>query len=266
MNEEKIKQIVEGTLVQPDIDKLSYANSSAHLWNQIKAGVNMIPVFGGAIAQEIQNIQNYRDSEFFRKYVAYIYEMKDTSAEGREKFIEEIQEKAKDYPGNVISSMVDRMDNINKEAILAKLSIARINGLISIEEFFRLSSMLERIPYVDLLELPNYQQDYYDESGDTELLFTSGALIQSVLDAQEGDKYVLSKLGMKLLRFGLGIQIDTDQPVVRKEINATNGLSWEEVGEVDDSKLEDAISRKLAKKEYEESDQAMFDYDATRGK
>ena len=101
MNEDQIKQIVEKTLVSPDMDKLSTWKSSSFLWAQIKAGANLIPIFGGAIAQEIQNIQNYKDSEFFRKYVAYIYEMRDTTPEERSRFIEEIQEKANDNPGNV---------------------------------------------------------------------------------------------------------------------------------------------------------------------
>ena len=70
MNENQIKQIVEKTLVLPDMDKLSTWKSSSCLWDQIKAGANLIPVFGGAIAQEIQNIQNYKDREFLRKYVA----------------------------------------------------------------------------------------------------------------------------------------------------------------------------------------------------
>ena len=212
MNEDQIKQIVEKTLVLPDMDKLSTWKSSSFLWAQIMAGANLIPIFGGAIAQEIQNIQNYKDSEFFRKYVAYIYEMRDTTPEERSRFIEEIQEKANDNPGNVLSGMIDRMDNINKEGILARLSTARIHGFISIVDFFRLSYILERIPYVDIEQLEMYKEDYYDPNGDTELLFASGVLVQTLADI-EGNKYRLSPLGVKLMTFGLQIPIKIDSVI-----------------------------------------------------
>ena len=38
----------------------------------MKALVNLVPVFGGALAQEIQVMQNFKESEFFRKYTVYI--------------------------------------------------------------------------------------------------------------------------------------------------------------------------------------------------
>ena len=212
MNGNQINKIVEKTFVLPNLDRLSTCKKSSWLWDQIIVGVNLIPVFGGAIAQEIQNIQNYKDSEFFRKYVAYIYEMRDTTPEERSRFIEEIQEKANDNPGNVLSGMIDRMDNINKEGILARLSTARIHGFISIVDFFRLSYILERIPYVDIEQLEMYKEDYYDPNGDTELLFASGVLVQTLADI-EGNKYRLSPLGVKLMNFGLQIPIKIDSVI-----------------------------------------------------
>lgn len=221
MKEDRINEIVHGTLIQPDMDKLSSCESSSCLWDQIKAGANLIPVFGGAIAQEIQNIQNYKDSEFFRKYVTYIYELKDTTVEERSKFVEEIKEKAHDYAGNVISGMVDRMDNINKGVILARLSIARIHGFITIEDFFRLTSVLERIPYVDIEQLPKYQEDYYDPDGDTELLFATGVLVQTLAD-EEGNRYRLSPLGRKLMLFGLQVNVEVEESKGTKTVMRWN--------------------------------------------
>lgn len=137
--------------------------------------------------------------------------MVETTDEEREQFADDIQKKAEDYSGNVILGMVDRLDNINKETIFANLSVARIHGKISIEDFFRLHSLLERIPYVDLVNLANYQEDFYDESGDTELLYASGALAQTMIDPNEGNKYRLSVLGQKLLLFGMGAEIEVKQ-------------------------------------------------------
>lgn len=105
------------------------------------------------VLDELDIIENYKASESFRKFTAFALEMTDVTAEDRVKFADEIQEKANDYSGNVLMGMIDRLDYIQKEQVLASLIKARIHQFISVEDFFRLSSMLERIPYVDLEHL-----------------------------------------------------------------------------------------------------------------
>lgn len=208
MTEESLSKIVELSLNSVELKKLQ----------DVKDGSAKDQVFAlfkllsgdvvGAVESEMQAISNYREGEFFRKYVRFLYGLVDTTVEERHQFIEEVHEKAEDYSGNVIFGIVDRMDNINKEQILARLTVAKIHGWITIEEFFRLSSMLERIPYVDLKLLPRYKEPYYDESGDTELLFATGALHLETLAVDSPSLYQLSTLGEKLLLFGCGVKLD----------------------------------------------------------
>lgn len=167
--------------------------------------------FVGCAESLLQGITSYKEVEFFRKYVSYLYELVDTTPEDRCKFCQDVQDNADDFSGNVILGIVDKLDNINKEKILARLTIAKIQNFISIKDFFRLSSMLERIPYTDLKELPRYITPFYDESGDTELLYSTGALILQTLDANGSNKYILSVLGEKLLRWGLGINLKMER-------------------------------------------------------
>ena len=125
--------------------------------------------------------------------------------------------------------------------------------------------MLERIPYVDLTKLELYNQDFYDDEGDSELLFATGALQQSVIDAEDGNKYVLSKLGRKLLRFGLRLEVADMQPIGTKVAS----IKWSEISDIEPvskEEIEDIVENKSLKHAYTESDQAMFDYDAVRGK
>lgn len=185
----------------------------------------------GMVESELQIISDYKECEFFRKYANYIYEMVETTSEDRHKFCQEIQEKAEDYSGNVILGMVDRLDNINKQTIFAQLSIARIHGAISIEDFFRLHSLLERIPWVDLKELPKYKEPFYDESGDTELLFSTGALELNTIDTMgSSNKYVLSRLGEALLRWGFGIHMDLEHGKgTSVELNLASNADIEEI-------------------------------------
>ena len=201
----------------------------------MKALVNLVPVFGGALAQEIQVMQNFKESEFFRKYTAYILGVADLTIQERKIFAEEIAQKARDSAGYLITGMVNRLDNINKEVILANLTKSRIDDKISIENFFRLASVLERIPYVDLVKLLSYQTPYYDEDGDTELLNSTGVL-RPVKLSEDGDSYILSPLGVKLLSFGLNINIG--------EVNVTGtsvGLSWNDISDDSDVYMKNAL-------------------------
>lgn len=59
-------------------------------------------------------------------------------------------------------------------------------------------------------ELPKYREPFYDESGDTELLFASGALELAIIDNEKGIKYVLSRLGEALLRWGFNIHLELE--------------------------------------------------------
>lgn len=213
-----IYSIIDGVIKSPDLSSLDSLKHSGLIKEQIKAVLRLGEIAIGAsdivdlLENEIEIVKNYKLAEFVRKFVVYVMELTDLSAEERVRFSEELQEKAKDYSGNIIMGMVDRLDNINKERILASLTKAKIHGFISIEDYFRLSSMLERIPFVDLVLLQNYKEPYYDESGDSELLYATGALELTYFDAGDVNKYVLSKLGKGLLRWGMQITVEINKP------------------------------------------------------
>ena len=162
--------------------------------------------------------------------------------------MEEISEKAQDYAGNVITNLINRIDNVNKADILANLVRAKTENRITIHDFFRLSSMLERIPYIDLNELKKYQNPYYDKSGDTELLYATGALKLAILDSDSENSYTLSNLGALLMEEGM------DYKNVQRRKGGTDvaQLEWNEMKDPDPDQLND--------------DKAMFDFDIMRGK
>lgn len=263
MKAEDTPQIIEKAFVSIDTSKLAQLKSGSFWKEQFCAALNLIPCIGGALAQEIQTIGNYKDAELFRKLYVYIYNLADTNEYDRQKFSNDIEQKSRDDAGNVLMGMIDRMDNINKQKILANLTKARINDQISIEDFFRLSNMLEKIPYVDLESLPNYIEDYYDYSGVSELLYTTGVLQQSVIDANGEDRYILSKLGRLLLFHGLNIDVPANQQSTSRQINASNTIGFEEISKDEIDKM---FQSKIDEIEYDKSDQGMFDLDLSKGK
>lgn len=235
MNTDNINNFVDETFTKVKSASANPLKTKSGWLEQLKAIVNLIPTLGGALAQEIQVFQDYKESEFFRKYTAFIFGVVDTSEKEREKFAEEIAKKANDAAGNVIAGMVDRLDNINKEVILANLTKARIEEMISIENFFRLASVLERVPYIDLAKLSSYQTPYYDEDGDTELLNSTGVL-RPVLLSEEGDTYILSPLGIKLLQYGLKTNVK-----IANVKGTSVDLSWNNISEDSDVYMKKAL-------------------------
>ena len=236
MTVDTLSNIVEQSLNSISKEKLADIKKGA-VKDQILAVFKLLcDDYLGAAESEIQAIIGYQESEFFRKYATYLLGLVDTSPEERHKFAEEIQKKAEDCAGNVISGMVARLDNINKETVFAKLSVARIHGAISTEDFFRVYSLLERIPYVDLKLLPRYKEPFYDESGDTELLFSTGALEIETIDTKgESNKYKLSRLGELLLRWGFNIHLELEHG---KGTNVELNLG-------DDSDIEEIFNKKI---------------------
>lgn len=257
MDNKLMQDIVSGSLISSAIEPRS-KTSFTSWWDHFSAIVSAIPVVGGALSVEIQSVRDsaadYQAYEFFRKFTCFICGLGELTDKQRTEFITEIEKVAEDASGNVIMGLVDRLDNINKEKILANLVIAKGKGEISIEDFFRLSSMLERIPYVDLAKLELYNRDYYDDEGDSELLFATGALQQSVIDEEDGNRYVLSKLGRKLLKYGLRVEVSDSQPRGTKVAS----LDWNEAGVPKPGVS--VISSST------DTDQDMFDYDVERGK
>lgn len=211
---ESLNKLVRDIILVPELDKKQPWHTYTDWVEQICSIVNLIPVVGGAIAQEIQStinvISNYKATEFLRKLTCFVCNLGEMSDEQRQQFIDEIEQVAKDSAGNVILGIVDRLDSIHKQKILANLVKAKGLGFISVQDFFRLSSALERIPYVDIEQLPNYCKDYYDPNGDTELLFASGVLVQTLADI-EGNEYRLSALGIKLMTFGLQVKVEVEE-------------------------------------------------------
>lgn len=96
--------------------------------------------------------------------------------------------------------------------------------------------------------MSKYQEPYYDESGDTELLYATGALKLTIIDAGDENKYTLSNLGALQLEKGMNYSR------IKRLKGGTDitQLGWEEHLEPNPGQLNE--------------DKAMFDFDVARGK
>ena len=144
------------------------------------------------------------DALFFKKFCYYLYGLAETTDKQRNKFMNEVEKAAEDNSENVLMGMICRIDNIHKCTILARLTRARINNEISIEDFFRISTVVERVPYPDFKYLPEFTQRNYIPGGVSELLLSAGVLSQTEIDVNvDHDWFELSPIGTKLMKYGL---------------------------------------------------------------
>jgi len=107
MEIEDITRIIEQTLVSPDLSKLKSVNKGDFWKDQLKIVLSgLTSDFTGVLEREIQAVNDYRTGELIRKFVFYVQGLKETTAEERHKFADEIREKAEDASGNVIAGMI----------------------------------------------------------------------------------------------------------------------------------------------------------------
>lgn len=153
-----VKDILESTDLQK-IEKVDLKNIGKEA---LIGAFNCIPVLGGVVSSYLQiaksNRETYLEMEFYRKLLALIYGIKDLKPNDIKSFMDEVENNARDFSGCVITHLVNKTDNVNKATILANLIKSRVENEITIHDFFRLSSMLDRIPYIDLNELEKYQK------------------------------------------------------------------------------------------------------------
>lgn len=249
-----VKDILESDDLQ-NINKVDLKNISKEA---LIEAFNCLPVVGGVIASYLQfaknNRETYLEMDFYRKLLAFIYGIKDLQPKDIKSFMGDVEENAKDFSGSVITNFISKTDNINKATVLANLIKSRVNNDITIHDFFRLSSMLERIPYIDLNELEKYQKAYYDKSGDTELLYATGALKLDTIDAQDENLYILSELGQKLLKYGLL----RNTHVENQGGTSVNGMIMDD-NYVSNANIDSMINSKI-------DNQSVYEFERNKGK
>lgn len=168
--------------------------------------VNGVPVVGllNASYKIYKNIQAYR---LAKKVYLFLYHTNEIAVEKKRAFVEEYIESNQEDGIDALLAVIDQLDNQNKVTIMARLLKAKIDGSITISEFNRLVTCLQRIPYSDIVKLKDFVDDYY-EPGLAEILNTAGVLYLSQEDYEtNSNKYKLNYNGVLLLKYGLGINI-----------------------------------------------------------
>lgn len=224
--------LIEQSISSEELQKISSNSINSLDDNLITSFLEEVPLF--ATSKKVINyLYERHERSFIRKFITYLWGIKDISFEQRTSFISDVAKNAEDSSGEFFLSIINRIDHLKKANILANISIAKINNQIDIEDFFRLCHVLERIPFIDLKYLKDYVIPCY-RSCSTELLASSGVISLSIIDGGNfddtngTDKYQLTDIGYKLLKFGLNENIEF---VPQKSIQIPS-LSWQDIDDI----------------------------------
>lgn len=205
------------------------------LLNDVVEFATGAPVIG-VIAKLIKLTSNIRDRLFVEKVITFINETKELGETERKKTLCDIEEKMKSRAGEQLLYLIERMNNKQKVKYLSKLFIARAKGIIDTACFFRLSLLLERLPYMDIEKLSMYKSDYYDEAT-IDIFSSTGAIclskIRNGTKELNSDKYILTFLGRKLLEILFGEKCEMNE-VHNNSIIISGSLKFEVVDTIEE--------------------------------
>lgn len=206
---DNIPDLVKETMSSKDLSKFASVDIKESVGDFVKRVLCYASKGFKAVSIGVDFYIDISDAFFFRKFNYYLYGLAKTTDKQRNKFMGDVEKAAEDTSENVLMGMISRIDNIHKSKILANLTRARINNEISIEDFFRISTVVERVPYPDFKYLPEFTQRNYLPGGVSELLLSAGALSQMGIDGNgDHDWFELSPIGTKLMKYGLEYNIE----------------------------------------------------------
>lgn len=160
--------------------------------------------------------KNFNTARLMKKTWTFLWNTQDLTQEEKRKFINDFTEANQERGAEVLLDIINRIENVNKITVLCNLIKSRIAESITIEELVRLVFILERVPISDLTKLHDYKENHY-VSGESELLYASGLVYESVMNLEEGSLYALTLNGRLLLKFGLGIDVELNV-ILKKDI------------------------------------------------
>lgn len=166
-----------------------------------------VPVIGWfvKVCNVASDIQAYR---FCKKIYRFIFLTQEYDIKELNKFWHEYSAANEENGYELMLSVLDKIDNLNKVGVMTNLLKAKLEGQLSIENYIRLVASLQQIPYVDLKHLPDYLESIGTRH-DTYMLLAAGLLYNSEIGIdgvgkEDGSRYQLNDNGLLFVKYGLG--------------------------------------------------------------
>lgn len=202
MDNKNLTTAMSQSLLDDNINKISSDIINNLLSDGIQSLVNIkLPIIGSFIHIST----SISDTFFMKKCLEFLKGINDIPKEKRYELISELSRRNQIDAGEMILSLLDKLDHPQKIKLICKLFKARAYDDITTENLIRLSFMIDKCPYIDLCYLKNFIQPNYIP-GCTETLLASGFIEKSTFDfgdaeGNSNDKYSLTSIGELLLKY-----------------------------------------------------------------
>lgn len=182
--------------------------------------IEKIPILGWVVKTQ-EAFQDFRNLVFCKKIYRFLIFTSRYSKKQIADFFEEYSSANQENGYESMLLVLERLDNYNKVEVMSNLLKAKLEGRISIDNFIRLTSSLQIVPYVDLRCLPDYMESIGIRH-DTYMLLAAGLLYQSEIGVdgvgrEDSNHYQLNDNGVLFVRYGLGIEtnsyVKSDAPI-----------------------------------------------------
>ena len=163
--------------------------------------VNTIPILG-ILNGAYKVYKSVSAARLMKKLYFFLFQTQKFTREEKEKFLSEYASEGHDDGAEMLLDLIQRLDNWNKITILCNLIKARVNEAISMTDFMRLASSLERVPVTDLHFLNSY---LYEKSinGVNDSMLSAGLIYESKLNVGKTPLYRPNYTGYQMLKYGL---------------------------------------------------------------
>lgn len=168
-----------------------------------------IPILG-TIAKLYSAGSSIHGKIFEKKVINFLFELNKTSEEERIDFIEKINsdEKQAQRIGEHLLVILDRLDDLKKPRILARIMAELMKGKIDYEMFVRLSSVVDKSLVSDLNKLKEFQKSQFASYTATSLenagLVNMYLMTENKYDEDgvqtDGARYAITSLGEILVK------------------------------------------------------------------
>lgn len=186
--------------------------------------VDTVPVLG-LLNGAYKVYKSISAGRLMKKLYYFLFKTQEISRSKREKFIQEYATEGNDNGAEMLLDLINRLDNINKITILCNLIGYRVREEISITDFMRLVSALERLPITDVHLLDRFQSDT-SINGVNDSLLSAGLIYESTINVGKSPRFRLNYTGYQMLKYGLN---DTTIEIPEEYIKSIPGFITAEV-------------------------------------
>lgn len=169
-----------------------------------------VPIFGALTGVARAGVA-VRDLLFQRKIAKFLQTFEQTPLEDRVAFVANLERQGKKAEfGEQILLLIDRMDDMQKPHIVARIMSAAAQGKITLSEATRLAKIVDRAFSEDLHVLLTFEEGVQKQQDVAAALFSAGLLANQGIDGgimgeedSGGILYGLNKYGKILSDYGL---------------------------------------------------------------